>query len=55
MERYNSESLSREEREENSAAQRDELEALEAIYGDDFQRIIPRTVQSSAAPCTEVN
>lgn len=30
-----------EEREENKASQRDELEALEAIYGQDFQVLVP--------------
>lgn len=30
-----------EEKAENKASQRDELEALEAIYGDDFQVLEP--------------
>lgn len=41
--------LSKEELEENIAAQSDELEALEAIYGDDFQRMESPTDQGSAA------
>lgn len=32
---------SREEKEENVESQREELEALEAIYGDDFQVLVP--------------
>lgn len=38
------------EREENGIAQQEELEALEAIYGDDFQVVNP----GSAASCAEV-
>lgn len=38
------------EKEENGIAQQEELEALEAIYGDDFEVVNP----GSAASCTEV-
>lgn len=44
--------FSEEEREENIAAQSEELEALEAIYGNDFQRI--RSDAGSAAHLPEV-
>lgn len=42
--------LSSREKEENGIAQQEELEALEAIYGDDFEVVNP----GSAASCTEV-
>lgn len=50
--------LSRQEREDNEVAQREELEALEAIYGDDFKVLVPtqegNNEQGSAVPLPQV-